>query len=226
MGKNSSLNNAAGGGLENDDGWNKPSVKNIPVPAGIGTTLGGNAASGWAVGAKSTVEHGGETSSWDEVKSSSDAQSAGWGKAGSSTKNGTDGWINSKSFGGDQLSNWMKGGDENAWKSEPKDSWDKPSNFPGGREFYGGRGRGGNSWDKPIDCEGGQGSGWGRGGSDWNGLVSSHEGRDFDGDSGFGRGKGILGPLNSWGQASNAKLLILALVFLTVSLWAFGFLLT
>jgi len=106
--QNTSWNKAAGGGREKDgDGWNQPSLRSAPVTSAGAS--GATAASGWetsAMGTKSAVEHGGEPSSWDKMKVSGDGLSgwdtAGWGKTGSSAREGTDGWNNPKSFGGDQ----------------------------------------------------------------------------------------------------------------------------
>ncbi|ONK75729.1 uncharacterized protein A4U43_C03F19930 [Asparagus officinalis] len=189
--QNSSWDKAAGGGSgEDGDSWSKPSCKGTTV------AVNNSSSSSWetaAIGTKSAEKQEGEPSSWDKAKVSSDGQS-GWDMAaGSSIKNNTDGWNNPKSSGGDQVSNWKMGGNEDAWKSSKRDTWEKSSEFEGGRGF----GSGGNSWNKPVDSDGGQGSGWGKG-SGWDDGAGSGQGgdngwnrqRDSDGGWGSGRGRG------------------------------------
>ncbi|XP_008794002.2 protein RNA-directed DNA methylation 3 [Phoenix dactylifera] len=197
-------------------GGNK--ANNLDAAASHGTQ---SAARG---GQSSSWDHCGQTDNWGKAREKNEAEAGGWSKTGFSSQIQNARWDETKSFGGDNASNWSKGIDnEDAFRNGRPDNWNKPRNFEGGCGFGRGRGRGRNAgasgnkdldgnWNKPLDREGGQRSSWGRG-RDGNNEAGGGRGqesnwnrqRDFGGGGGgrgssWGRGSGRTGARGGRGQ--------------------------
>ncbi|XP_010933199.1 uncharacterized protein [Elaeis guineensis] len=200
--------------------------------------IGGSKANNWDAAAShwtQSAAHGGQSTSWDKAndphsgqsdnwgkaREKNEAEAGGWSKTGFSSQIQNARWDQTKSFGGDNASNWSKGIDnEDAFRNGRSDNWNKPRNFEGGRGFGRGRGGGRNAggsgnrdqdgnWNKPMEREGGPRSGWGRG-RDGNNEAGGGRGqdsnwnrqRDFGGGTGssWERGSGHSGARGGRGQ--------------------------